>query len=300
MNLFEALKLIPTQSAEDAAIPASLFGAFRRKSISFFNGLTDEKTIVYWFQSKTFTIDLRLKNQRDTPLTERQGWIGETLWEPEAELLSWQVAKNGNFQNHIQWPEPAKLHMVGNCILEFSPNNTYVEDWRQQADSGIYLGLRIQSAQHLATGKQIALDGGLIICGQYMAYAQSRLPELQNQLSEYSSLDEAVQLSADTTATVKAIENFEVSISLANQKINYSTQSFKTGQQMLLDDFEVLDAQTLSQQKMINGELYTVLFKVDTYAPHYEFQRSTTASSACENWYAAEQNHLAFHAAAVK
>ena len=132
MNLFEAIKsLTPTLDLPEV-VPSYLYGAFRRKSISLFNGLTDENTIVYWFQSRSFTIDLRLKSQLDTHVAERQGWVGDTVWDQQQQLLSWEVAHYANYQNHVQWPEPAKLHAIGNSILEFSPSNVYVEDWRQQ------------------------------------------------------------------------------------------------------------------------------------------------------------------------
>jgi hypothetical protein len=78
MNLLEAIKKLTPTTTQPEVVPSFLYGAFRRKSISFFNGLTDQNTIVYWFQSRSFTIDLRLKSQNDTPVTERQGWIGNT------------------------------------------------------------------------------------------------------------------------------------------------------------------------------------------------------------------------------
>ena len=64
MNLFEILKKIPESQNFVGPIPSYLYGAFRRKSISFFNGLTDENTIVYWFQSRSFTIDFRNNRNR--------------------------------------------------------------------------------------------------------------------------------------------------------------------------------------------------------------------------------------------
>ena len=142
MNLIELCSKLSATSLSDVSLPAYLLGVFRRKSISFANGLTDEQTIVYWFQSKSFTIDLRLKNAKSTPILERQGWIGDTLWDNDQQQLSWNVTSN--YQNHVQWPEPARLHSVGNAIFEFSPSNSYVEDWRQQATRGLYLGLRLR------------------------------------------------------------------------------------------------------------------------------------------------------------
>ncbi len=134
MNLFETLSQLEPITAATGSVPTYLMGAFRRKSISFYNGLTDENTIVYWFQSKSFTIDLRLKSTTDTPITERQAWVGYTHWDAQNASLSWELSSN--YQNHTQWPEPATLHTIGNCILEFSPSNAYVEDWRQQAKYG--------------------------------------------------------------------------------------------------------------------------------------------------------------------
>lgn len=292
MNLFEALKLLPASALNDAPIPASLFGAFRRKSITFFNGLTDEKTIVYWFQSKTFTIDLRLKSQDQTPLAERQGWIGQTIWDDATEQLSWEISDHANFQNHVQWPEPAKLHTVGNCILEFSPSNAYVEDWRQQADQGLYLGLRIQNVIHINTQQDIALDGGLIICGHHMVYAQSRFPDFQAQLKSFPNIFNAIEQGIQATV----IESFEVSVSTKNQIIEYSTQSSKIHQSIYLDDFEIIDDQTLRQRKTIQDEVYDIIFKVDIYHPNYHFQRITPLKQSSQNWFDAEKEHLSFHA----
>ncbi len=94
MNLLEAIKKLTPTTTQPEVVPSFLYGAFRRKSISFFNGLTDQNTIVYWFQSRSFTIDLRLKSQNDTPVTERQGWIGNTVWDDATQLLSWEVGLN--------------------------------------------------------------------------------------------------------------------------------------------------------------------------------------------------------------
>ena len=140
MNLLEVIKTLKPTIPQPEIIPDFLYGTFRRKSISFFNGLTDENTIVYWFQSRSFTIDLRLKSQIETAVQERQGWIGNTIWDSTNQLLSWEVKDYANYQNHVQWPEPARLHAIGNCILEFSPSNVYVEDWRQQVQHGLFLG----------------------------------------------------------------------------------------------------------------------------------------------------------------
>ena len=108
MNLLELCAQLKPSDDSACVLPRYLLGAFRRKSITFSNGLTDENTLVYWFQSKTFTIDLRLKDPISTPVLERQGWVGDTIWDAQNQLLSWNVSSN--YQNHVQWPNPQ------NCI----------------------------------------------------------------------------------------------------------------------------------------------------------------------------------------
>ncbi len=299
MNLFEVLQQLPETSLADAPIPASLFGAFRRKSISFYNGLTDENSIVYWFQSKSFTIDLRLKHVSRTPLNERQGWIAHTCWDQTHELLSWKMISS--YQNHIQWPEPAKLHAVGNCILEFSPSNAYVEDWRQQAGRGPFLGLILKEAVHVNSGQRIAMNGGLIICAEYIAYAQSRLSEQQSAVESSAEMNnlyraESEMIDADLA---QAIEAYEVSISLSDQEIAYSTQNSRAGQKLRLDGFSIVNDQMLRQSKFIGDEPYDLLFEVDTWQKDYLFQRFTSTAAESEQWFANEQAHLAHHAAEV-
>ncbi|EPF83372.1 hypothetical protein GCM10025882_24400 [Acinetobacter gyllenbergii] len=283
MNLINLLaQLEPTAIDDQSPLPSYLLGCFRRKSISFFNGMTDEKTIVYWFQSKSFSIDLRLVDANQTAVHERQGWIGDTLWDSERELLSWQVHQN--YQNHIQWPEPAKLYPIGNSILEFSPSHAYVEDWRQQAQQGLLLGLRLFQMQHVATQQMIAMDGGLMISDQHMAYAQSRLPQQQKQLKN-SPIDHPEN-------DPKVIESYEVSVALNGSSIGFSTISSRLQQSISLDDFEIEDSNTLTQLKQIEGELYRLYFHLDMYQPDFVFNTTTATTTDTQQWLAAEQKHL--------
>ena len=295
MKLHETLYHLAITDLKDSQIPSALFGAFRRKSISFFNGLTDEKTIVYWFQSKSFTIDLRLKHVTDTPVVERQGWIGSTTWDTEQSLLSWDVKDCANYQNHIQWPEPAKLHAVGNTIFEFSPSNAYVEDWRQQAVAGLYLGLRLRTAIHVASQQQVEMDAAWVICDNQIAYAQSRPHHIQQKLHGYEDLNAAVA----SGVTEAEINTFETSISIDGETIQYSTQNARIGQSFHCDGFEVIDQHTLKQRRDIAGELYELIFDVDTYVPHYAFQISTNTTDATQAWMQQEKSHLTHHAKVV-
>ena len=291
MNLFEILQHIPESQMTGGPIPAYLYGAFRRKSISFFNGLTDEDTLVYWFQSRSFTIDLRLKHRTETPVHERQGWIGNTLWDEAQALLLWQVADSSNYQNHVQWPEPARLHAIGNCILEFSPSNVYVEDWRQQVHSGLYLGLRLKTAVDVETGQQLKMDGGLIICDQHVAYTLTRLPEIQNIVCH-------LDLSADglETHTIEQIESFEVSIGTDGHTKSYSTSSGQSDQPFNFDGFDCIDDSTLKQGIWLNGRQIDLIFDIDLYQSNYLFQKQTLTTPDSEHWLKSEQSHLLHHA----
>lgn len=292
MNLFEVIKTLKPTTPQPEIIPDFLYGAFRRKSISFYNGLTDENTIVYWFQSRSFTIDLRLKSQTGTAVQERQGWIGNTLWDSASQLLSWDVKDYANYQNHVQWPEPARLHAIGNCILEFSPSNVYVEDWRQQVQHGLFLGLRLQSALDVQSGQTLEMDGGLIICADHMAYALTRLPEVQSAVAQ-------MDLKAVDPTVFALVESFEVSIGTEGQAKTYSTRSSETGKAFKLENFEVLNESRLLQHVILDGRDIDLIFELDIYQPDYQFQYATPTTTQAESWLKSEQDHLIQHAERV-
>ena len=292
MNLFEVIKTLKPTTPQPEIIPGFLYGAFRRKSISFYNGLTDENTIVYWFQSRSFTIDLRLKSQTGTAVQERQGWIGNTLWDSANQLLSWDVKDYANYQNHVQWPEPARLHAIGNCILEFSPSNVYVEDWRQQVQHGLFLGLRLQSALDVQSGQTLEMDGGLIICADHIAYALTRLPEVQSTVAQ-------MDLKAVDPTVFALLESFEVSIGTDGQAKTYSTCSSETGKAFNLENFEVLNESSLVQHVILDGRDIDLIFELDIYQPDYQFQYTTPTTTQAEIWLKSEQDHLMQHAERV-
>jgi len=292
MNLFEVIKTLKPTIPQPEIIPEFLYGAFRRKSISFYNGLTDENTIVYWFQSRSFTIDLRLKSQIETAVQERQGWIGNTIWDSTNQLLSWEVKDYANYQNHVQWPEPARLHAIGNCILEFSPSNVYVEDWRQQVQHGLFLGLRLQSALDVQSGQTLEMDGGLIICADHIAYALTRLPEVQSAVAQ-------MDFKAVDPTVFTLLESFEVSISIDGQSKTYSTRSNETGKAFNLENFEVLDETRLVQHVILDGRDIDLIFELDIYQPDYQFQYTTPTTTQAEIWLKSEQDHLMQHAERV-
>ncbi len=294
MNLASLLERLPPKSIDGLSFPGNLLGTFRRKSITFCTGVTDETTIVYWVQSKSFSIDLRLSEGVETPITERQGWVGDTIWDGASRLLSWNIEKS--YQPRNQWPEPAELRFVGNCVLEFAPSGAYVEDWRQSSSTGPLLGLRLISMLNEVTGQESPVDGGLVITGEHAAFAKSRLPDVENLVQRAAELDEAL---AAGTATEAEIESYEVSVAIGGRAITYSTQPGRVGEQIGEGDFSIRSDGKVVQERLVNGELYLLLYEVDVFEPEFQFVNQTPSTSEAIDWMEHEKRHLAKHAAPV-
>ena len=58
MHLHDLVEQFAQQSPH--GVPDWMLGFYKRRAISFADGLTDVQTHVCWFQSRNFTIDLRL------------------------------------------------------------------------------------------------------------------------------------------------------------------------------------------------------------------------------------------------
>jgi len=95
------------------------------------------------------------------------------------------------------------------------------------------------------------------------------------------------------------IESYEVSVSTQDQLVQYSSCTQTTQQQLILDGFEVVDAETLIQHKLIGGEAYQLEFVVDVYEPEYTFQNITSTTADSQHWLKQEQHHLMHHATVV-
>ncbi|MFW2830323.1 hypothetical protein [Sphingomonas sp. ID0503] len=294
MTLADLLDRLPRKEIEGLAFPRNLLGTFRRKSISFCTGVTDETTIVYWLQSKSFSLDLRLSEVAGTPVTERQGWVGDTLWDDRTRQLSWEIAKS--YQPRNQWPEPAKLSFIGNCVLEFAPSGAYVEDWRQKSCAGPFLGLRLVSAISEATGQEFQLDGGLVIAGEHAAFAQSRLPRVDAALQRAASLEEAL---SDGIATEAEIESYEVSVAIGGRTITYSTRSDRYGKAIGAGDFSIRSDGLVAQEGIVGGDPCVLLYEVDVFEPEFAFDTQTPSTVEGADWMEQEKRHLARHAVLV-
>ncbi|MEH3046259.1 hypothetical protein [Sphingomonas adhaesiva] len=268
MTLAELLAALPPRTA-DAAFPAHLLGAFRRHAITFCNGLTDMATRVFWFQSRTFTIDLRLPDGAATPPDLRQGWVGDTRWDAAASEMSWDIASS--YQPHDQWPEPARLVAIGNSVIEFAPSGAYVEDWRQQAATGALLGLRLVAVTDRGDGARRPRDGGLIVAGAQIALAIARAPEA-------------------------GIDDYEVSVALDGDRVTWSTQPPRVGAAILDGAFalEPDGSVTLAQATR------TLHFAVDAHVPEMAFGITTACTPAAADWWRREAAHLARHAVPLR
>lgn len=291
MTLAELLEKLPATDPGDLAFPRRLLGAFRRKSITFCNGTTDERTVVYWFQSRTFTIDLRLPDAAATPAWLRQGWAGNTLWNQATGELSWTIDRS--YQPYNQWPEPASLCFMGNCVLEFAPSGAYVEDWRQQSSRGPLLGLRLSSMLDETSGQTFPMEGGLILAGEHAAYAQSRLPALEDALQGAASLEEAL---SEGIVSEQEVESYEVSIATDGLTLTHSTQPDRLGQAIVPGDFALDPDGAIILRKVIGGRPYRLRFSVDLHLPDFTFDCQTTSTSEAQAWMAREKEHLARHA----
>ena len=295
MTLAELLEELPATNLGDLALPRRLLGAFRRKSITFCDGTTDEQTVVYWFQSRTFTIDLRLPDAAATPALLRQGWVGNTVWNQAAGQMSWTIDRS--YQLHNQWPEPANLSFMGNCVFEFAPSGAYVEDWRQQSSRGALLGLRLLSMLDDRSGQTFPMEGGLILAGEHAAYAQSRLPLPNDLLQGPASLEQAL---TEGIVTEQEIESYEVSIATDGDVVTHSTRPDRLGQAVARGDFQLDPDGFITLSKTICGLPHRLRFSLDLYVPDFIFDCQTTSTQEAQEWMVREKKHLARHAMIVR
>lgn len=291
MKFADLLAQLPSIGVDDLGFPRALLGAFRRKSITFCTGLTDERSVVFWFQSKTFTIDLRLPDGAVTPVAARQGWIGDTQWDEQTRQMSWGVRTS--YQPRNQWPEPASFSFIGNCVLEYAPSGAYVEDWRQQCCRGPLVGLRLVSMLDGTTGQTVPMDGGLILAGEHAAYAQSRLPHLEHTIRNADSLQRALE---DETATEREIESYEVSVALGGAAITHSTRFEQLGRQVTSGEWAIDLDGSITLAKLVDGVPCRLRFALDLCQKNVTFGGETATTSQARQWLQREREHLARHA----
>tara|TARA_Y100000589_G_scaffold330762_1_gene381491 strand:+ start:7550 stop:8407 length:858 start_codon:yes stop_codon:yes gene_type:complete len=268
-------------------------GCFRRRSISFANGQTDTDTRVFWLQSRSLTIDLRLPvvEQQVADGDDRQkqadyeGWYAHTLW--DGSHLRWQGGTG--YQLHNRWPEPAILQRIGNCMLEFAPSSAYVEDWRLlSGQPGPLIGLELVSETDLNTGTKSPRQGALIICGQYAGLVLGRSSPVQH---EGESLKQLLASPSLTEGEKRNLLAFEASVAMGSLEEGftvYHSLHLSRLQQPLtsLTGFEYAAKPGYLIQRTQDGERAVErLFRIDCHEREYPFLLSTPASQESMEWF---------------
>jgi hypothetical protein len=290
-----------------SSVPDWMLGCFRRRCISFANGESDNQTIVYWFQSRTFTIDLRLPLAAEqvraaaledysadelAVLANYEGWVAACDWTDEK--MSWHGGTA--LQTTNRWPEPAELRRIGNCMTEFAPSGAYVEDWRlQPSESGPLIGLRLVEEYDPETEQRFPRTGGLIICGDHAAWVLGRSGPMTDT---DSSLPDMAASAVGDRERLQTLFDFETSVasgSLAQgYTILHSTRPDRVGQPLLSEgSFDwIEDTRYVEQTFSHEGQNRVRVFEVDVIESDYAFALGTPSNKAAEAWFQQESTTL--------
>jgi hypothetical protein len=294
-------------------VPAWTLGCFRRRSITFFNGDSDDSTLVVWLQSRGLTADLRLAADRPKPktrealgdlslaeltrLAEVEGGISHTRFEPTASGIELAGTMNWpdwtSFQLHAKWPEPGVLRRVGDCLIEYAPSGAYVEDWRlQPSGDGPLVGLRLLEERSGKSGQVLHRGGGLVIAGEHALLVRGRAVELPPA----ERLAELLERALGDRRLLDAIFGFEASYARRDGTGRYvvaaSTSPWREGQLLLaLDGFSLEDGTVVQKAREASGVVER-RFRIDTLEPSYEDWLATPATSAAVDWLATEASTL--------
>ena len=293
----------------EKSVPDWMLGYYKRRSISFANGTTDLSTHVCWFQSRNFTIDLRLpledrsgliKERREPVLDDLQtladyeGW--EALCEWHEDTLSWHTVTSLQVNN--RWPEPAILKRIGNCMIEFAPSGAYVEDWRlQPSESGALIGLRLIEEREELSGRLRHQGGGLIVCGDYAAMVLGRAQPVEQQ-NDSTNLRSLVADAQDDPERLSQLFNFETSVATGSLEegftVSLSTRPSRVRQPLLsLDGYEhIADSDRVIQRFSADGLACVRVFAIDTLEADVVFDQATGFSHEAEQWFRRESQTL--------
>lgn len=304
MDLVELCSLQGT-NPPSRGVPVWTLGCFRRRSITFFNGDSDDTTLVLWLQSRGLTGDLRLAAGRPrvssrealsdlsladlVALAEVEGGISPTRFDgstlPGAELsgtmhwLDWTA-----FQVHDKWPEPGDLRRVGDCLIEFAPSGAYVEDWRlQPGGDGPLIGLSLVEERD-EKGKLLHRGGGLVMAGEHALFVRGRA----EPLPACARVTDLVERATGEPALLDALFGFEASYARRDVAGRYIVQSstlpWREGKPLLaLGGFTLQDGVVL-QKARENNRAVERRFTVDTLESSYEDWLATPATTAAAHW----------------
>lgn len=285
------------------SVPDWMLGCFRRRCISFANGDSDDQTIVFWVQSRNFSIDLRLPRKPDqVPARKLEDYSAAELqvlanyegWEAISHWNGQQMHWSGGtaFQVTDRWPEPAELRRVGNCMTEFAPSGAYVEDWRLQPSApGPLVGLRLVAEYCPRTGLRSPRGGGLIICGDYAALVLGRTSPLA---AGGAPLPEQVARAQGDPGRLQQLFEFETSVASGNAidgfSIRHSTVAARVDEPLLPDGrFEpIAESNQVQFQFTRAGDPVVWVMEIDVLEPRHEFALSTAATASSRDWFQEE------------
>lgn len=289
-------------------VPDWMLGCFRRRCISFSNGESDDQTIVYWIQSRNFTIDLRLPRKVDqvpektladctakelAVLANYEGWEAACHW--DGSQLRW--SQGPALQTTDRWPEEAELTRVGNCMIEFAPSGAYVEDWRlQPSDPGPLIGLQLIEEQYPQSDTRLPRNGGLIICGGHAALVLGRSTPVPH---DGTSLPEKVANAGNDQAQLSQLFDFEASVATGSlgrgYTVQHSTRAGRLDQPLLPEGHfrRAAGSNQLQYQFTQAGQTCVWLFEIDVIEPRHEFALATPSSNASQIWFELERATLA-------
>ncbi|HYQ15017.1 MAG TPA: hypothetical protein VEQ58_04655 [Polyangiaceae bacterium] len=312
----ELLELCSLQSTSPASgrVPPWTLGCFRRRSITFFNGESDDTTQVFWLQSRGLTADLRLAAERPRPesrellaqlslaelskLAEAEGGVSPTRFEPDAvsgvELSGTMHWPDWTaFQLHAKWPEPGNLRRVGDCLIEYAPSGAYVEDWRlQTSGDGPLVGLSLLDERDATSGAVLHRGGGLVVAGDHALFVRGRA----ESLPAAARLSDLLERAAREPKLLDLVFGFEASYarrdSAGRYVITASTLPWREGKPLLsLGGFAVHDG-VVTQKARENGRGIERRFQIDTLEPSYEDWLATPATAAAVSWLGSEATLL--------
>jgi hypothetical protein len=291
-------------------VPTWTLGCFRRRSITFFNGDCDDRTLVLWLQSRGLTADLRLAVDRPRPssrealgelslleltrLAEVEGGLAATRFEPGVEqgvelvgTMHWPDWTS--FQLHAKWPEPGLLRRVGDCLIEHAPSGAYVEDWRlQPSGDGPLIGLTLLEERDGKSGQLLHRGGGLVIAGEHALFVRGRA----EALPKVERLTDLIERAVSEPRLLDAVFGFEASYARRDEAGRYvvecSTLPWREGRPLLSMGGFTLDGSVVVQKAREQSREVERRYLVDTLEHGYEDWLATPATPAAVSWLTAE------------
>lgn len=291
MNLLDLSREHPWQRAN--GLPDWMLGLYRRRTITFANGLSDSQTRVFWLQSPGLTIDLRLPlvNQQklvaDAPheVADYEAWYAHSVW--TGSELNWRAGVS--FQESNRWPEASHLQRVGNCMMEFAPSGAYVEDWRLQsrgcADS--LIGLELISETDLTTNSTLIRKGALIVAGKHAGLVLD-YPEVIEQRSP----DAIAQVSPEKLLGFYAAIG---ELTPGNEFVaTHALHATDVGNPITsMEGFSLSEDTGFLRQRLVkNGREFERLYWIDVMQTGFNFDESRPVDDEAEAWLHRENKTL--------